>query len=334
MVTKNTTRDNHLSDLDFPTVLKDAHNREEHAIDVILANDFVPKRYNKIGYEYKDMGDGTFEVEYITFYGEGVQEVSRVCTRDYPLGKSEITTLSFLNKIGSDLDGKYFIIYDDVGSVGVWFDVDNSSTPPTTGAARDIEIDITAADTANDLASKLSTQLGADSKFSTMTSTFLSIIASSTVGNKTNASDFNTGLGIVVTDGFSELSNKYFLLYSVNDETTFYIWYNVDGGGTDPAIGGATGIEVAITSIDSAATIATKTSIAINNQDEFTTEVEGNAVDITNDRFGPSTNITDVNTEHVEFVTKVDGEIGGIVAKVRMHYDDTSKLLTFIEKII
>jgi len=46
----------------------------------------------------------------------------------------------------------------------------------------------------------------------------------------------------------------------------FYVWYKVDGMGTDPAVPARIGIQVDIASTDTAAQVATKTQIAINMQ--------------------------------------------------------------------
>ena len=52
----------------------------------------------------------------------------------------------------------------------------------------------------------------------------------------------------VVCKSFANTTaNSYFYLYSATDATGYYVWYN-KGAGTDPAVTGKTGIEVAITS--------------------------------------------------------------------------------------
>lgn len=60
----------------------------------------------------------------------------------------------------------------------------------------------------------------------------------------------------------SGLDDLYWTFSSSTED--YYVWYNVDAGGTDPALAGKTAIEVAILSTDSAAQVATKVVAAIN----------------------------------------------------------------------
>ncbi|MDQ6989355.1 MAG: hypothetical protein Q9M19_05680 [Mariprofundaceae bacterium] len=61
------------------------------------------------------------------------------------------------------------------------------------------------------------------------------------------------------------LDSAFWTLYSANNEQSFYVWYNIDSGSTDPAPLGVTyGIEVNISAADSAALIATNTRAALN----------------------------------------------------------------------
>ena len=57
-------------------------------------------------------------------------------------------------------------------------------------------------------------------------------------------------------------ASAYFTFSSISDD--FYVWYKVDGIGTDPTPGG-TPVEVDISSSDDAATVAAKTAAATNN---------------------------------------------------------------------
>lgn len=64
-------------------------------------------------------------------------------------------------------------------------------------------------------------------------------------------------------DVSNSLNSKYFLIYSANNATEYYVWYNT-GGGIDPMIPGATGIEVVIPTNATAieVTLATYNSFA------------------------------------------------------------------------
>lgn len=59
-------------------------------------------------------------------------------------------------------------------------------------------------------------------------------------------------------------ANAYFEAQATGND--FYVWYNIDGSGTDPLVSGKTAIEVSIASADTAATVAEATQIAINSK--------------------------------------------------------------------
>lgn len=72
------------------------------------------------------------------------------------------------------------------------------------------------------------------------------------------------------------LQSSYFNLNSTTTE--YYVWFNVDSSGVDPAIAGKTGIEVALVATDDMAQVATKLSNAIDAEADF--------ISFTEDRFG------------------------------------------------
>lgn len=290
---------NDLSLLDYPQVLKDVHNRDDRALNITAINELVPKAFSRIELDYILSGNGIGEIGTARYFSNGKKENTVVqCRNDYQ-GEPEITTISTLTiELASDLAGTYFLIQDDVGSVGVWFDVDNTSMEPITGALRDIEIDILTSDTPTQIASKLATTLNSDAKFVGTSSSEMAFITASTVGNLLNVTDFNTHLLFAVQDGSSpaSLNNKYFYINSANNVIQYYVWYNVDSTGTDPAIGGKTGIEVDISSNDLASVIATLTAIEINATEKFNCETDNENVFINTARGGLTTQSLDVNT--------------------------------------
>ncbi len=125
---------------------------------------------------------------------------------------------------------------------------------------------------------------------------------------------FNSGTGLLSFDiddipeisaiacgtGASLTTGDYFTINSANDATSYYVWYNVDGGLGDPAPGG-TGIPVVVGSGDTDIQIADATVLAINTlaAADFTADNAGgtlNTITVTNDATGPSTDAADVNT--------------------------------------
>lgn len=81
----------------------------------------------------------------------------------------------------------------------------------------------------------------------------------------------------------------YFLLYSPT--TTYYVWFDVDDGCTDPSPGG-TGIEVDILSADSASAVATNTATDIGLNVNFAATTTGSIVHITNAAVGVAESVS------------------------------------------
>lgn len=86
----------------------------------------------------------------------------------------------------------------------------------------------------------------------------------------------------------------HFLIDSASG-TNYYVWYDT-GPETDPAVGGRTGITVSVAGGDSAATLASKTQIAIDAVGDFGAIDTGNQVDITDATTGPVADAVDVDS--------------------------------------
>ena len=116
------------------------------------------------------------------------------------LGEQEITRVIATRDIFSNQDGKHFIIYDDVGSVAVWNDVDDSGTAePSHGALRGIEVTgIIENDDPNAVAIAIQTAVNADGKFTATVSDNRITITSSTIGERVDANVGTTSYTIDV----------------------------------------------------------------------------------------------------------------------------------------
>lgn len=92
--------------------------------------------------------------------------------------------------------------------------------------------------------------------------------------------------------------SSYFTFAAANDTTLYYVWYNKNGGGVDPAVVGRTGIMVAVTTGQTANTVASSTATAINTiaGANVTATALTNVVNITNDADGDATDTADFNT--------------------------------------
>lgn len=123
----------------------------------------------------------------------------------------------------------------------------------------------------------------------------MSFIIRNTTGGTVTLDDIGMTLGIpaaqvqdvdTVADTAGSLNSTYFLLESISAK--YYVWYDVSSSGTDPGIagsadtGGRIGIEVDITTGDSADAVATATRSAIDALADFSTGGATNVVTITN----------------------------------------------------
>lgn len=81
-------------------------------------------------------------------------------------------------------------------------------------------------------------------------------------------------------DAAGDLGAKYFFLYSALNAVKYYVWFNT-GASVDPAIAGHTGIEVGISSNDSATAVASAMATDIGASVDFNATSSGSEVTIT-----------------------------------------------------
>jgi len=105
----------------------------------------------------------------------------------------------------NSLSGKYFTLYDDNGSVAVWFDVGNQGIPqPFDGANRSIRISsLSPGANANTVALAIQAALNADSKFTVGVAGPVDTITRTFNGNVPNATMGTSGFSISSVDGTS-----------------------------------------------------------------------------------------------------------------------------------
>ena len=238
-------------------------------------------------------GPGLQEIVEIQTVGDGAGEleVFKVTTVADEQGQEETTEIDTLADIAGSLAGTYFIIYDEAGSVAVWFNVDAVTPVPSTGANRTLEINISSNDTAGTIASNIQSILNADSKFTAI------------VSGTPEETTITTDAGSTITTG------QYFTLNAANDFTEYYVWFNVDAGAGDPNVVGKIGIEVAVAAADTANQVATKLAAALDSNADFSAPAPGaNIIVVTNANNGTATDAADVNVGGVFAVnTTVQG---------------------------
>lgn len=127
-----------------------------------------------------------------------------------------------------------------------------------------------------------------------------------------------------VADVGGSLNNTYFTLQSENDESLYHVWYNVAGGGTDPAPANSVGIPVYIETNDPAEIVAKATEIALRKNEDFNTKLLVNSiVKIINTRNGVCTNSLDFGTGFN--ITTIQEGTEKLIKSVDVPYDGKTK---------
>ncbi len=189
-------------------------------------------------------------------------------------------TGSFAVQVSADYDQDQ---YGNVVNAGNWISLSLSPSPSAAGSASSIYIDMT--------------QLSAPWIRSTYTSTATGVQTITTVA-----------------DVAGSLNSKYFLLNSANGGTNYYVWINVASGGVDPMVAGRTGVPVAISTSDTANTIATAVASAIDALATFVAPAPGaNVITVTNSASGPFTPASDFNTGFTFAVTVGNGTLNSFI---------------------
>jgi hypothetical protein len=120
---------------------------------------------------------------------------------------------------------------------------------------------------------------------------------------------------VLVDDVTGSLNNTYFVGVNTDIDgttTTYYVWYNINSAGSDPAISGATGVEVAGATNATAETLATATVAAIDASALRLSAVVDTAsadkIYIENGAMGAVTATADTGSTGFTFAADVTGE--------------------------
>ncbi len=112
-----------------------------------------------------------------------------------------------------------------------------------------------------------------------------------------------------IADVAGSLNNDYFFINSASDARQYYVWYNVNAAGIDPAISGRLGIEVAVATGALDTAVASATNTALNDIIDFTATVLGATVTVINANNGNTTNASAQTSGFTVTVTQAgDGE--------------------------
>ena len=220
---------------------------------------------------YQVMAKGT---DYIDIYnpngaatGLGVQEVTQVTCGSDVVGTPTTHTIDTVS--AAALDGKYFTLTDDIGTVAYWYDVDNNGTaaPTVSGAYRYVKIaTVITADTAATVATKTSQYLDLDVKFSSTVSISTITVVNTFNGDVTVGGAGTSGFTIaktVIGTSDNSIDGEYFKIY--DEDGSVAVWYNVSGIAPEPFHGCNRAISV--TSVvygDAATVVASKTAAVLS----------------------------------------------------------------------
>lgn len=95
-----------------------------------------------------------------------------------------------------------------------------------------------------------------------------------------------------IPSGAQLTTGQYWFVNGAEDLNQYYVWYNVDGGGGDPLIGGRIGIEVAVSSVDTSIQTANATAAAIDAVVDLEADSNLNQVTVTTTEFAESSEAT------------------------------------------
>lgn len=146
------------------------------------------------------------------------------------------TIFSVTTIAASTLAGKYFEFNSTTNVYYVWYKVDGAGTDPAPGGgAIGIQVDL----------------------LSTWTAYEVSVATASAISGFKTTNIITAAASTITTGSF----------WNLNTQTQqYYVWYQKDGAGTDPAPSGRLPIKVSIVSTDTDAQVATKTLLAINSR--------------------------------------------------------------------
>ncbi len=103
-----------------------------------------------------------------------------------------------------------------------------------------------------------------------------------------------------VADVAGSLEDSLFGFFAANDNLHFYVWTDLDGGGSDPAVVDATGIQVTVatgvTAVDYATALYDAAVGVTEVNDTFTVTRLGDTVTFEAKLTGPATNVADGDT--------------------------------------
>jgi len=148
-----------------------------------------------------DVQDGSISVTLQNDLGGEPQ--TPITVNSTTLTSAEVTQVTTIADVGANLDRTSFTLYDQAGSVVVWFDIDDSgSAPPASALAADRHFEISGVatgDSANSVAAVIASELSVDLSFSVIAVGNVLTITDAEQGDRTDGSDVDTGFSLGTT---------------------------------------------------------------------------------------------------------------------------------------
>ena len=228
---------------------------------------------------------------------------------------AEVTTITCEADSGGSLNSKYWYLYSVGTDYYVWYDVNSVGVDPAITDKTGIKVSVATDADASAVATATATAIAALDDFGAAPVAAVVTVTNVDKGAVTNAADGNTtwtdawvvttpGVGgaefeistvVCEADTGGSLNSKYWLLSSINAD--YYVWYDINSAGVDPAIVGKTGIKVSAATDAADTVIATATAAALNALDDFVCPSPAAAtITITNADKGSVTDLADGNT--------------------------------------
>ena len=127
----------------------------------------------------------------------------------------------------------------------------------------------------------------------------------------------------------SDPDGTYFTINTAKDAIQNYVWFDLDAGSSDPAPAGLTGIEVDVTSGDSASTIATAVAAALDALGGYEASASGTVVSVNrpSGSVGETTDTADVDAGVIVSICKKgkDFDLGLIQGTVEPSFAPATK---------
>jgi hypothetical protein len=229
-------------------------------------------------------------VDAIPINASGQMEATKITPIALTGGVGEVQTVTSV-AFASHGQGDYFTFANAAGEIfAVWLDKDADGTAPTGAAyvASDyqIEVDIVTGDADTVVATKVRAAVILDADFLATDITITRADAVLTFthanpGNITASGVHNTGdtgaggftTATTVAGVSPNLNSKYFICSS--DATNYYVWFNVNGLGSDPSVASKTAIPVALTGLESLVQLAAAAAAEIEAISGLNSEADG-----------------------------------------------------------